>query len=468
MIKLIALLLLTITPNTNITGIWKMNGYGQILEITNSEIKYYDLTQKSCTPIKTIPSTTKTELGTIIKVTKDSLFYKNGITEYHLSRLPQLPDLCAKQDTALNKTPLYNFEVFWTTFKENYAFFKERKINWDKIHDTYTAQINEKTTNLQLYTIFNSIIAQLNDDHTTFPEPDELTEAIAKNNAAAAISPFKLPETNRKELRDGTIAQYAPQFKSAGRDMYGKGLVNWGITKDNIGYLQVNWMLFYNSYDIPETLTGEAYTAQYFEKTAANPNMLTQELTAIKKIMKEVTSDFKNTKGIILDIRFNGGGYDDVALEILSHFTQQQITVFTKKAKLPTGGFTQPQAIRLIPAPDSERLNQPLIILTSHSSASAAEILAISSMALKNVLRIGSNTEGIFSDVLEKKLPNGWSFSLSNEVYQNFEGKNFENIGIPPTVAVEYPKGDELFFYYMIQGLKQKDKAIELAIELLK
>jgi len=34
-----------------------------------------------------------------------------------------------------------------------------------------------------------------------------------------------------------------------------------------------------------------------------------------------------------------------------------------------------------------------------------------------HVTQIGLNTQGVFSDVLGRRLPNGWRFGLPNEVY---------------------------------------------------
>jgi carboxyl-terminal processing protease len=46
------------------------------------------------------------------------------------------------------------------------------------------------------------------------------------------------------------------------------------------------------------------------------------------------------------------------------------------------------------------------------------------------VKRIGSATSGAISTALEKKLPNGWSYAISNEIYMDNKGKCYENIGI--------------------------------------
>lgn len=39
---------------------------------------------------------------------------------------------------------------------------------------------------------------------------------------------------------------------------------------------------------------------------------------------------------------------------------------------------------------------------------------------------------GVFSDTLYRRLPNGWEFTLSNEIYRAPDGALFEGVGIPP------------------------------------
>jgi hypothetical protein len=42
-----------------------------------------------------------------------------------------------------------------------------------------------------------------------------------------------------------------------------------------------------------------------------------------------------------------------------------------------------------------------------------------------------SNTQGVFSDVLRRQLPNGWRFGLPNEIYRTADGTMFNLVGIP-------------------------------------
>ena len=104
--------------------------------------------------------------------------------------------------------------------------------------------------------------------------------------------------------------------------------------------------------------------------------------------------------------------------------------------------------------------------MTSKQTASASETFIIASLNLPNVKRIGSNTEGVLSDALSKKLPNGWEYTLSNEIYESADGVNYERSGIPPDFELNYSQNAEEFYNNLLMELKKKDRAIEKVIEL--
>lgn len=446
-------------------GIWKKQGYGVVIEISKSDINFYDVTQKSCLPVKTVSLNNIRELGEIVSLTNDTLLIKSGINRYQFNRLKALPKFCKIQSEKVLNNPVYNFEVFWNTFNENYAFFGKRKIKWDQIYRDYRPKISEQTSDQELYNLLNEIIGKFNDGHITLDAPKSVVEGKAKdggNEDGNSVS--KIPEVSPLKLRNAILQRYltAPNF--LGRDLYGKGLLNWGITKENVGYIQINWMLFFRDYKIADSLKGDDYAGLYFQKAARNPLHMMEEVEQAKKIMDRAIMALKDVNGIILDIRLNGGGYDAVALEILNHFVSKKTLAFSKKTWLGTK-FSEPTPIYLIP---SKRIfSGPVVLLTSHSTASAAEIMAMASMGLKNFNRIGSSTEGIFSDMLEKKLPNGWSFSLSNEVYVNSFDENFENTGIPTNIQMIYPNEGNTFRYAILKNITGGDPAIDNAISLL-
>jgi C-terminal processing protease CtpA/Prc len=74
------------------------------------------------------------------------------------------------------------------------------------------------------------------------------------------------------------------------------------------------------------------------------------------------------------------------------------------------------------------------VVLTSPLCVSAGEVLALAMRALPQAVIMGQPTAGMLSDNLVKPLPNGWTLSLSNEVYMSCDGQVFEGRGIVPDV----------------------------------
>ena len=82
--------------------------------------------------------------------------------------------------------------------------------------------------------------------------------------------------------------------------------------------------------------------------------------------------------------------------------------------------------------------------LTGIHSVSAAETFT---QALINrepaVTRIGQNTQGVFSDVLGRRLPNGWRFGLPNERFVT-NGKSYDGPPVFRKVSFELERGERL------------------------
>jgi C-terminal processing protease CtpA/Prc len=99
-------------------------------------------------------------------------------------------------------------------------------------------------------------------------------------------------------------------------------------------------------------------------------------------------------------------------------------------------------------------------LLTGIDSVSAAETFTMALMGrTPAVTRSGENTQGVFSDVLGRTLPNGWRFGLPNEIFLTEGGKTFDAVGIPPDIAVPVFPSEDL--------KKGRDSCLEKALELL-
>ncbi|MCB0443897.1 MAG: hypothetical protein KDC50_07585, partial [Flavobacterium sp.] len=126
-------------------------------------------------------------------------------------------------------------------------------------------------------------------------------------------------------------------------------------------------------------------------------------------------------------------------------------------------GFTKKNPIYLEAAKNP--YTQPVYLLTSQQSASATDMLALASLEVNHLKRIGSHTNGAISDALEKTLPNEWYFSVSNEIYTDMQGKCYENIGIPVDFELNYPEDRQTFFRWVADDLEADKMNILNAIK---
>jgi C-terminal processing protease CtpA/Prc len=74
------------------------------------------------------------------------------------------------------------------------------------------------------------------------------------------------------------------------------------------------------------------------------------------------------------------------------------------------------------------------------------------------VIRVGEPTQGVFSDVLSRRLPNGWRFGLPNERFVT-DGRSYDGPGIAPDSLVPvFAQAD------LAAG---RDRAVEAAMAIL-
>ena len=148
--------------------------------------------------------------------------------------------------------------------------------------------------------------------------------------------------------------------------------------------------------------------------------------------MTAIVKDLADTKTIVMDVRFNGGGDDANALFIAGYFAEQKTLAFSKRA-WDGSTFLEKHDIFIEPGRGTH-LTQDVYLLTSNYTTSAGETFILAMNALPQVTSMGETTQGAFSDILLVFLPNGWLVTLSNEEYASHNGTVYEGIGIPPKI----------------------------------
>ena len=195
------------------------------------------------------------------------------------------------------------------------------------------------------------------------------------------------------------------------------------VISNNIGYIQ------FTSFD--ET-TAEDFKAKY------------EELAK------------QNIKSLIIDLRNNGGGIVDQALEIADYMTDKDSVLLYEVDK------NNKETVRK--SKNDAIINMPIIILTNENTASASEILAGALKDLGKAKTVGTTTygKGVIQQIL--KLNDGSGIKITIEEYQTPNRNKIHKVGIEPDEKVELPESVQ----NSLSIKENEDTQLQKAIEMLK
>ena len=172
---------------------------------------------------------------------------------------------------------------------------------------------------------------------------------------------------------------------------------------------------------------------------------MTERITfgKFQRTIDQAIETFQDKEGVIIDLRFNGGGWDHISYILASRFipSGQSIGHYERTRIKGKSEYTK-MKYRKVKSKGKNQFIKPVVILTSDFTASAAEVFLLLMKELPNVAIIGDETEGIFSDMYEFKLPNRWKVSLSHQQYFSEAKVNYEGMGIPPDITVLNSRSD--------------------------
>lgn len=158
------------------------------------------------------------------------------------------------------------------------------------------------------------------------------------------------------------------------------------------------------------------------------------------------TLDLKNTRGIIIDLRNNLGGFVNVTVDIASHFIKDGIIITTRDNR----GFTQSTGVN----PNGTFTTLPMVVLVNHYSASGSEVLAGALQDYGRATIAGTVTLGKGSYDSFFTLPDGSAIYLTIGRWLTPKGREIEGIGITPDITLTQT-GDEAIQWavdYLHQG----------------
>ena len=311
-----------------LVGIWQAPAYGYVLDMLADTHQLYQFTSESCQRIEF--DLDHDELKSSMQLSNDTNSVVNTFTGAKnpgivMDKENSLPDLCVNDLTANKGEADYqfdaqqDFEIFWQTFSQYYAFFHIEGVDWDEVFQLANNQISPQTTEAELVEILTEMVEPLRDFHVQIGNEDlDISFSVQRKASLYAIALLDFISTQQVELPFGQEQEEAFEiyFENAEQQSIDAILshvvmdsdieVNdtetmfWATFENNIGYLNVTTM------DINE-----------FGDSGDN---VEQNTAILAETLDEVMQYFADVDGVIIDVRNNDGGDDFVSRMIASRF----------------------------------------------------------------------------------------------------------------------------------------------------
>lgn len=304
-----------------------------------------------------------------------------------------------------------NFEALWKLMDEHYCFFsykqQELNVDWDEVHSRYARYISESMSDAQLFEVLCNMLSELKDGHVNLSASFD----YGRN--------WSFYEDYPENYNDSIARLYL------GHDYQIASGLKYIILDDNIGYVR----------------------CETFEEGVGDGNV------------SMMLHNLSMCKGLIIDVRGNGGGQLTKAHTLASHFTNEPLLIGYVAHKTGPGrsDFSTPKAEYLDPASDGVRWQKPVVVLTNRAVFSAANDFVKCMKQCPQVTIMGDKTGGGSGMPFNSELPNGWQVRYSAVVYYDSQMKHTE-FGIQPDIPLSLSGADLA---------QKKDTYIEKARQLL-
>lgn len=426
-------------------GVWELKGTGDVWVINDEKLTTYNFNSFGCIKNLDIELTDIEEAVNYLSINEESTeitFDNLGSSKESYQLIEQIPKSC-KTDNLLAQTDLAtNFEFLWHTMNDYYAFFELRDIDWQGVYEEYRPQVTSTTTKHQFFEMMEEIFSQFGDGHLSLSDGEEYESdgtafngfilEVLRSELVDAEDDFEEAWRNLKTYNDHVLTTLLQEHKLYSHEE--SDAIRWGKLSDNIGYIRVDRVQNIN-------VKGEQEEADNFLEQLT---LISQDLIDTDTIMQIALADIGTSDALIIDLRFNGGGYDNVSLKIASYFSHSAQIIGTKKTR--NKYFESAEYPLNIAKSPIEAYTKPIYVITGRSTGSGGEVLSMALKALPQTTLIGEATNGSVSDILEHSLPNGWVLSLSHEVYTDVEGTNIESIGVTPDVEMPVYASQDLMY----------------------
>ena len=372
--------------------------------------------------------------------------------------------------TATRAGRLAVFDDVWETIQERYYDPTFRGLDWEATRVAFRPVAAEAKSTQDFYELLRRMIAPLKDPHTRVFSPEEkfdwwnpkfVTIGVSVREVEGSPTVVHVePKSaaNAAGVRVGDVVVAVDNVNaaeiierrtqhadiSAGARLR---LVR-GLFDGNAGtHLTLTWK---RKDGRIKSATLERYWSQRALgfRSSRHDGLVVITLDAFTQtiasdFLKQLPEMTGGARGIILDLRGNGGGDAEAMANVASAFLDTGVNL-GKFADRSGSGFELVTTPRLLPlsVPTPSR-QLPMVVLTSENTSSAAEILASTLQQQRRARVIGNMTCGCVLAIRNRHtLPDGGVLDVSEFDYKTAEGIRLEGVGITPNDTTTLTRAD--------------------------
>lgn len=282
--------------------------------------------------------------------------------------------------------PQTNFDYLWQECNEKYAYFEVKSVDWNQVYADLSPQVGLGMGQDSLFRVMGKMMTALRDDHSNLFSPFNVSFFGVETTAPDNFD-FRIIRDNYLPTDFYISGPFVHDFLNG--------------TNEEVGYLRFS-----------------AFTG------AVGGGNLDFALNR-----------YQDTKGLILDLRENGGGSVRDVFALLSRFIDQRTLLYYSRVKSGPGHneFADPEPVYLDPNIGARYLKK-VVLLVDRGSYSAGSFTALGTKAIPNIVLMGDTTGGGLGLPNGGQLPNGWTYRFSvTQALDLNQNPNFEN-GVPPDI----------------------------------
>lgn len=398
-----------------------------------------------------------------------------------LSEIFETPDLTANERVA-------GFVRLWSEVKYNFAFFDQvPHVDWDAVLEEYLPKVRQAQSTEEYYRVLKRCVALLQDGHTRvdgpisepgYPAPlhvrpvDRKAVIVDVHPADDILDPglkaqllkanLKLGEEithvdgrSVKEILEHDIYPYICASTAQSRDLqaYPKLLQGEYGTQAKLriksldgGEREVTLARgYYRS-----QRRREGFVFRQLDSALAYVNLDSFGSDQIVEKFDEVFDQVGQSKGLIIDVRENGGGSTSTGYAIISYLTDKTLEGSRWKTRQYMPAFRawgrpekwhEGQHDPILPHKEGFFLG-PVVVLIGASTCSAAEDFVVALHAGGRATLVGQKTRGSTGQPLRIDLPGGARARICTKRDTYPDGREFVGVGIIPDVEVRPTPAD--------------------------